>query len=808
MRIVQPAMTDFLHDLRLGFRLLLRAPGFAVTAILTLALGIGATTALFTVVNAVLLDPLPFPDSNKLVQVWRSELPALTYGSASYARYLDWRRNQRVFTDLGAWSPRGVTMAGPQGPERLPGATASASFFKVMSAPPVIGRYFSDDEDRMGADRVVVISEGLWKRRFQQSSGVLGSSVQIDGEPFTVIGVAPSGFSEVWRQDVWLALGRQADPSNRGSNFLLSFGRLRDGMTIGTARTGLVDLAAQMSREHSIDKYAFTARPLHEVITETATRGLWMLLGATSLLLLIACTNVANLLLARAVVRERDLAIRASLGAGRRRLFGQVMGETVARGMLGSVVGIGLAWGLVRIFVTLAPVNFPRLAAITLDSRVLGFSLLVAVAAGVIAGLAPAIHLLRSDLNSVIRAGGSRGATAGRARSASRLLVVSEVALALALVTTAGLMVKSLMRLQSQDLGITREPMLTFGVGVPQFVASGSNAVRRFQLEFLQKVRALPGVTHASGISMLPIAFTGNNGPVRRADQTGDNDGVPVTEYRVVMDRYFETMGVPMVAGRVLDERDRTGAPPVAVVNDTLAKRLFPSLDATAVIGQSIRIGFAFNAPFEVVGVAANVRSRRPDAPPDPEVYVSFEQNPSPSMTLVVRSVGDPTGLSNQIRSTMAETTPYVALSTMRTFEEVVANATRTSGMLSWLSVLFGVLAATLAILGIYSVMSYTVAQRERELAIRAAVGASRSSLLSMVLREGLLLSGAGIAVGAVIAFASASLLRSLLYDVSATDPMVFAGSALGLAGIALAGYLIPAARASRVEPVTALRSE
>jgi putative ABC transport system permease protein len=799
---------DLVRDLRHGFRLLRRAPGFALTAILTLALGIGATTALFTVVNAVLLEPLPFPDSNRLVQVWRSELPALTYGSASYARYLDWRANQRVFTDLGAWSPRGVTIAGPQGPERAPGATASASFFRVINAAPVIGRYFSDDEDRMGADRVVVISEGLWRRRFQQSPSVLGTSVLVDGEQYTVIGVAPAGFAEVWRLDVWLALGRQADPANRGSNFLLSFGRLRDGMTLDSARRGLADLAAQMSREHAIDKYVFTARPLHEVITENATRGLWMLLAATSLLLLIACTNVANLLLARAVVAERDLAIRASLGAGRSRLFGQVMGETIALGMLGSVVGIALAWGLLRVFVTLAPANFPRLAAITLDTGVLGFSLIVAVAAGLVAGLAPAIHLLRSDLNSVIRSGSNRSVTAGRARSASRALVISEVALALALVTTAGLMVKSLLRLQSQDLGITREPVLTFGVGVPQFVANGNEAVSRFQLDFLDKVRALPGVTHASGISLLPIAFTGNNGPVRRADQTGENDGVPVTEFRIVMDRYFETMGVSMLAGRGLNERDRKNTTFVAVVNETLAKRLFPTLEPAAVVGQQIRLFGTTGATNEIVGVAANVRSRRPDAPPDPEVYVSFHQNPSPSMTFVVRAAGDPSGLTNQIRATMAQITPYVALSGMRTFEEVVATATRTSGMLSWLSVLFGILAAVLAILGIYSVMSYTVAQRERELAIRAAVGASRSTLLSMVLREGLVLSGAGIAAGAIIAFAVSGVLRGLLYDVSATDPIVFVGSALGLAVVAMAGYLIPAARAAGVEPVTALRSE
>ena len=806
--LVQPAMMDAIRSLRQGFRLLFRAPGFAATAILTLALGIGATTALFTVVNAVLLEPLPFPDSNRLIQLWRSELPALTYGSASYPRYLDWRTHQRVFTDLGAWSPRGFTITGPEGPERAAGAMASASYFTVVGAPPVIGRYFTDAEDRRGAPKVAVISEGLWRRRYQASPAVLGAAAQIDGEAYTIVGVAPAGFTEVWRHDVWIPVGQVADPSNRGSNFLLSFGKLREGMTLAGARQGLQDLAAQMSREHAVDKYTFTARPVHEVVTENVTRGLSMLLAATALLLLIACTNVANLLLARAVVRERDLAVRASLGAGRRRLFGQVMGETLALGLMGSVVGIALAWGLLRIFVTLAPVNFPRLAAVTLDTRVLLFSLVVALVSGLIAGIAPAIHLLRSDLNAVIRSGGNRSATAGRARAASRLLVISEVALALALVTTAGLMVKSLLRLQAQDLGLTREPVLTFGIGVPPFVASGNEAVGRFQREFLERVRALPGVTSASAISLLPIGATGNNGPVRRIDQLGDSEGVPVTEFRVVMDRYFETMGIPIIAGRTMDDRDRKTTGFVAMVNDTLARRLFPNLEPSAVVGQPVRLFGTTGPTNEIVAVVANIRSRRPDMPPDPEIYVAFDQNPAAGMSYVVRAQGDPAALSHQIRGTLAQMTPYVAIANMRTFEEVVANSTRTSGLLSWLSVIFGLLAAVLAILGIYSVMSYTVAQRERELAIRAAVGASRSSLLSMVLREGLLLSGAGIVAGAVLAFAASGVLRSLLYQVSATDPMVFAASAFGLAAIALAGYLIPAARASRVEPVMALRSE
>jgi putative ABC transport system permease protein len=801
-------MLDLLHDLRHGLRTLVREPGFALTAVLTLALGIGATTALFTVVNAVILSPLPFPQSHQLVQVWRSELPSLTYGSASYARYLDWRREQRAFVDLGAWSPRGVTIGGGDGPERIGGATASASFFSVVGAPAVVGRYFADDEDQKGGAKVAVISERLWRRRFEASPSAVGATIQIDGEPHTIVGVAPSGFSETWRLDVWIPLGAVADAGNRVSNFLLSFGRIGEGSTIEAARQSLSGLAAQMTRDHPEDKYTFTARPLHEVITEGATRGLWVLLGATALLLLIACTNVANLLLARAVARERDLSIRASLGAGRRRLVSQVMGETIALGVLGSVAGVGLAWALLRVFVSLAPPNFPRIAAISLDLRVLGFLLLVAVIAGLVAGLAPALHLLRSDLTGVIRSGDSRGATARRARAASRLLVVSEVALALALVTTASLMVKSLLRLQAQDLGLTRSPVLTFGVGLPPFVANGALAVARFQSEFLQQVRAIPGVTHASAINMLPIATTGNNGWVRREDQVDEREGVPVTEFRIVMDGYFETMGVKLLAGRTVAERDRQGAVPVAVVSETLAARLWPGRDLATAIGQRIRIGPVTGPANEVIGVVASVRSRRPDALPEPEVYVSFHQFPSPAMSYVVRAAGDPSRLTPQIRAALGQMTPHVALAATRTFDDVVATATQTSGLLSWLSAIFGALAAALAIVGIYSVMSYTVAQRTRELAIRSAVGASRAMLLSAVIREGFWLSVAGIMAGVVLALAGSGVLGALLYDVQATDPSVFALSALGLATFALGGYVIPAMRAARVDPVTALRGD
>ena len=801
-------MLDWLRDLRLGFRLWFRAPAFAATVIVTLALGIGATTALYTVVNAVLLNPLPFPKSRQIVQIWRSELPALTYGSASYGRYLDWRAGQHVFEEMGAWAPRGVTLAGSEGPERVSGAIASASFFRVIGAPPAAGRWITDDEDRAGGANVAVISTNLWLRRFQGAASAVGSTVTLDGKSFLIVGVAPVSYAEIFRPDIWIPLGSSAPSSNRDNNFLQSFARMRDGVDVDAARRDLGAVIETVRRTHPEDTYSFTVRPLHEVVTDSASQGLWVLLVATGLLLLIACTNVANLLLSRAVALERDLAIRASLGAARRHLIGHVTGETVALGLGAGVAGTALAWGLLRVFVALAPANFPRMAAIAVDARVLGFSLAIAVVVGLLTGLVPAVHLLRSDLNHAVQAGGSRSATAGRARSASRVLVVSEVALALALTATAGLMVKSLARLHSQDLGWTREPVLTFSVGVPPFVAGDNVDVIRFHSEFLDRVRAIPGVTHASAISLLPIVNTGTNGPVRRVDQNGDGDAVPVTEFRAVMDGYFDSMGVPLLAGRVIDARDHAGTPSVAVLNETVAKRLFPALDAAHMIGRQVRIGWLRGVTSEVIGVVKSVRSRRADTPPDPEVYVPYAHAPSATMSYVVRSNGDPSALVTPIRAALSTQSPSVPLSAVRTLDEIVTASTRQAGLLSWLSVLFGALAVALAIIGIYSVMSYGVAQRQRELAIRAAIGATRTTLVSLVAREGLALSGIGIVVGAGLALLASGVLRSLLFDVSATDPVVFVDAALVLAAAAFGGYVVPAWRASHVNPVDALRGE
>jgi putative ABC transport system permease protein len=498
-----------------------------------------------------------------------------------------------------------------------------------------------------------------------------------------------------------------------------------------------------------------------------------------------------------------------SLGAGRAQMVGLVVGETLALGLTGSVLGAALAAALLGGFVRLAPPTFPRLAAITLDAGVLAVAMAIAVAAAVAAALVPAVHVLRGDVNASVRAGAGRGATAGRARALGRVLVAAEIALALALVTTAGVLVKSLLRLQATDLGVTRAPVLTFAVGLPPFVADGNAAVRRFHDEFLRRVRAVPGVTHASAINMLPIANTGNNGPVRRVDQTGERDGVPVTEVRVVADGYAEAMGLHLLAGRGIDERDGPQSAPVAVVNRTLAARLWPGVAPVDVVGQRLQVEYFGDAPpREIVGVVADVRSRRPDAPSDPEVHAPFRQVPFAGLSYVVRSEGDPTRLTGAIRSELAQMTPHVALGAVRTFDDIVETATRTSGLLSWLSVLFGGLALTLAAVGIYGLLSYSVAQRERELAVRAAVGATRGALMGLVLGEGARLTVVGLAAGLALAWAASSAVAGLLYEVSATDTAVFLAAPVALAVVAFLGYAVPAIRASRVEPVASLRAE
>ncbi len=810
-------MGTLLQDIRYGARLLIRFPSVTIAALVALALGTGVNTALFSIVNTVLLAPLPFPDSHELVQVWRTELPRLQYGSVSYPRYVDWRARNRVFEESGAWGPAVLTLTGRDAPERVGAGRGTASFFRTLGAAPLAGRYILEDEDRPGGAAVVVVGEQFWRTRLGADPNVLGTTLTLDGRAHTVVGIAPPFYRGMWRAELWVPLAMAVDQMDRGRSFMLYVGRLHNGMTLERARISLQELAAEMARDYPQDRYGFNALTLHEVLTQGPRQALWILLGATAFVLLIACANVSNLLLARSVSRQREMAVRTALGAGRMRLLRQLLTETVVLSSIGGGLGLLLAAGLLRVFELLAPANFPRLAAISLDLRVLGFSMAVACLAGIVAGVLPGMQVVRSEPSDALREGSMRGATSAGARAVGRALVVSEIALAVVLVAAAGLTVRSLQALLDQDLGVNPRGVLTFSVTLPNIpVDRNVKALPRvvdFVSNFEERLRALPGVTAVGAISLLPIAQTGTNGAVRIPDRVIPPEELPLAEFRVVTPGYFETMGMSIVAGRALDERDRMDTPLVTVVNETLARQLWPGEAMAAVVGHRLGNGWdesGDNVPVwrEVVGVSRDVRSRRPDAPPDAETYVTHAQFSLPTMNYTVRVAGSPEGLVPAVRRELAAIDPQLPVAQARTFEEVIAGATSTSRLYSGLTMLFGVLAGALAIVGIYSVMSCTVAQRVREMAIRSALGASRQGLLRMVLREGFIMSAIGIVLGLVGAVGALRLMSALLYQVSPRDPLVLAATALLVSIAAVLGYLVPALRASRVDAAVALRSE
>jgi putative ABC transport system permease protein len=796
------------QDLRYGARLLLRFPGVTAAALLALALGTGVNTALFSIVNTVLLQPLPFTDAGELVQLWRSELPRLQFGSASYPRYVDWRARNRVFEEMGAYTPEGLTLTGRDAPERLGGARASASFFRTFATPAILGRYIADDEDAPGGAKVIVLGEQLWRRRFAGDRAILGDTLTIDGQAHTVIGIAPAVFTEMWRVDAWVPLALAVDQSTRGNNFLLVVGRLKDGLTLAGAQPALAELAAELSRDHPDDNYTFFAMSLHEVLTRGPRQALWILLGATALVLLIACANVANLILVRAVTRQKELAVRSALGAGQGLIVRQLVTETMMLALAGGLLGVTLAAGLLRMFAVFAPANFPRLTAIGFDGRVLAFSLAVATASGLLAAVVPAWHASRSQPGDTLRES-SRGATAGRARSLSRLLVIGEIARAVMLVAAAGLTIRSLQQLMRQDLGLDTRGVLTFTISITDQRQTDAPVIEQFFRSLEERLRALPGVTAVGAINMLPIAQTGRNGPVRVPERVIKPQESPLAEMRAVTPGYFATVGMPLVAGRFPDGRDLAAGPAVAAINETLARQLWPDDPPSAAVGRRFATGLEReNSWREVIGVTRDIRSRRPDAPPDAEVYLPHSQGTAPTMVLTVKTAGAPEAIVPAIRRELAQLDPLLPMASVRTFEEVIVAATRNSRLYSVLTAVFGLLAAALAIVGIYSVMSYTVAQRVRELAIRAALGASHRGLLGLVLRDGFIMSITGIAFGLAGAFAASRLIQALLYQVSPTDPFVFAMTAVAVAVAAALGYLVPALRASRVQPAVALRAE
>jgi putative ABC transport system permease protein len=806
----------FVQDARFGLRSLARSPGFAATAVGALALGIGASSAIFSVVDAVLLRPLPYADADRLVAVLHRGV-----NPVAPANFLDWRAASSTFDGLGAaesWAPN---LTGGERPEKIDALQVTADLLPLLGVAPQLGRLFTAGADQPGREHEVVLGDRLWQRRFAGAPDVVGRRITLDGESYSVVGVMPRGFEfpPFWATgaELWVPLPLADRAANRNGQSLRLLGRLRPGVSLAQARSEIATITARLEQAYPGTNREVAVRPLREMAIGDVRPALLVLLGAVCCLLLIACTNVAHLLLARAAVRHKEAALRATLGASRGRMLRQFLTESLVLAGLGGAAGLAVAGLGLRFLVALAADSVPRVETARLDLRVLAVTLAVSVLTGIGFGLAPALQASRRDLAESLREG-ERGTTAGLRRQRLRgLLIGSEVALALVLLVGAGLMMRSFAALRAVDPGFDPGHVLTAVVSVTGARAAEPTRRVGFYQELLERVRGLPGVVSAGAINHLPLAgdIWGWPFEVEGAPPPGPGES-PSAAYRVVLPRYFQTMGQPIVRGRDFSDRDSLGAPGVVVVNECLAARHWPGQDP---IGKRITFDDLDKDPtwLSVVGVARNaVRSRWAEAPED-EIYLPLLQQRSylertrsqyTYLTLVLRARGDATALASALRAAVWSIEPDVTVAAVQTMDDVVAQSTAGSRFLLLLLGSFAAAALALAAVGIYGVMSYSVACRTSEIGIRVALGATRGDVLRLVVGEALAVAGAGAAVGLLAALGLSRLMSSLLYAVTASDPLTFAGVCLLLAGVALAASSVPALRATRIDPLVALRSE
>ena len=797
-------MEQLIQDVRYGLRGFIRQPAFALTAILALALGIGANTAVFSVVDGVLLKPLPFPHPEQLVYV-HDTYPAVTFASVSFPKLVALREQNHTLVALGGHSWVGLTLTGSGEPEQVPSSRVTAELFKALAVQPLHGRWFTADEDRPSGPPAIILGYALWQRRFGGDPRVVGQAIPVDGGTRTVVGVMPPGFTYPGTTQAWVPLALSAAVAN-GENFMRLVGRLRDGVSLEQAQQDLAAVSDAYNKQNGLLRAVKVWR-LHDIMVTTNRRLLLVLQGAVAFVLLVACANVANLLLARSVTRRRELAIRAAIGAQRARIVRQLLTESVMLSGIAAIVGVLLASWLLRLFLSMAPAGFPRLDAVGIDRGVLLFTLAVAMVTGLVFGVAPARQGFKANPNDSLRDTGARGATAGSTRGASRALVIAEVALALVLVIGAGLMVKSLLRLQGEDTGFRPAGLLTFDLNLPQARYS-NNEPREFYRRLLDEIRAIPGVESAAAINYVPLTTFGYNGPFSVVGQPPfDPRKAPVTEYRFTTPGYFATMGIALRRGQDFTERNNETDRPVVIVNESLATQYFGGADP---IGTRIRIDVdASGVQREVIGVVADVRDWQVGTAPVPEVFIPHAQVPLNGMGMAVRIGGmRPDLILPSIRQRLAQLDPEVAIVRPRTMDSVVQSSTGGTRMTSILTGLFALVAALLASVGIFSLIAISVAQRTREIGIRVALGADRGTVMRMVIGEGLTLAAAGIGCGLAGSVFLTRALESLLYEVSPTDPTVLAATCVGVLLVAAVASLVPALRALRVDPMIALRAE
>jgi putative ABC transport system permease protein len=804
-------MGILIQDLRYGFRMLVKNPAFTLIAILALALGIGANTAIFSVVNAVLLRPLPFADADRLVYLQAvNNAQGITRSNISPPDFEDWKNQSQSFQDMAAFITGGVILSGNAEPERVPAAAVTASFFSVLGVKPALGRGLLAEDDKPGAEDVALISHGLWQRRFGSDPHIVGSKINIGGESTTVIGVMPAGFEFMEPMDVWRPLGLDFSKERRDNRYLQVLALLKPGVTITQAQAQMNGITERLSQSYTETNANWGTKltGLHELVVEDVRPALLLLLGAVGFVLLITCANVANLLLARAAARQKEIAVRSALGASRLRVVRQLLTESLLLSLTGGALGLLLSIWLTDLLVSISPANSPRLDEVRLDARVLLFTLAVTCLIGLLFGLAPALQASRINLNEALKEGGRGFSEGWRRNHVRKLLVVSEVALSLMLLVGAGLLIKSFMLLRETNTGFDSGNVLTMRISVPGAKYKGAQKAEFFQ-RLTESVAALPGVESAGAVLSLPLG--GSNYSVGRSFIP---EGRPLTpeesinaSYVVTTPQYFRAMKIPLIAGRAFTERDNKDAPQVIIVNETLARRYFPGESA---VGKRIRVWRDEQFPREIVGVVGDTKANAIDAEFGPQMYVPHLQDSGwGGMSLVVRTTtSTPTALASSVRGAVLALDKDQPVFNIKTMEDIVSASVANRRVSMLLFSVFASVALFLAALGVYGVISYSIAQRTHEIGLRMALGAQRSDVLKLVLRQGMSLVLIGIALGLMASLAVTRLMASLLYEVSATDPLTFAGVALLLAVVALLACLIPARRAMKVDPMVALRYE
>jgi putative ABC transport system permease protein len=799
-----------LNDFRYALRQLVKGPSFTIVAISTLALGIGACTAIFSVVDTVLLRSLEFPNPDRIVVIRETQLPKFPEFSVSPPNYLDWAKQAKSFDHLAAYGGAALNLTGEGEPQRLIGVKTTAHYFDVYGVKPVLGRMLLPAEDAQGKNQVVVLSYGFWQRVFGGARDVVGRAIQLNGEPYNVVGVAPAGFGLASKVDLWTPMAfKPEETANdaRGGHYINVVGRLKPGVTVAQARAELEVVATQLAQQYpdSNKGWGILMMPMQDYSVRDVKPVLYTLLGAVGCVLLIACANIANLLLARATARHREISIRAALGAGRGRLIRQLLTESVVLAVCGGVAGIVLArWGLDALL-ALAPSTLPRISEIRLDKGVLIFSLALSVLTGLVFGIAPAWLAARTDVNEALKQGtrgSTEGGTRGRLRSA---LVVIEVVFALMLLGGAGLLARSFMQLANVDPGFDPDNATLLRLSLPQKKYALPEQQRAFADTLLERVKVLPGVQAAGVTHSMPIVsdyVLGFNIEGRPAIAPSD---LPSTNYYTVTPDYFKAMGIRLIRGRVFTPQDDAKAPRVAIINETMARQHFPNEDP---IGKRINITNGPDTWREIVGIVGDIKQYGVDKATSAQSYEPFAQVPFTSVNLVVRTNGSPAALLGALRPTVYAIDKDQPIGIIRPLEEIMADSIARQRFAMTLLSVFSAVALVIAAVGIYGVMAYNVVQRTGEFGIRMALGAQQSDVMRLVLAQGGKLIGLGLLIGLAATLAASRAMGSMLFNTSAYDPLTLATITVLLAAVALVACFFPANRATKVNPIEALRSE